>query len=1064
MPGRLTRRTLAASAAVVVVVASVLALLLATIASLQDARREARRTETVLVEANRLETLALDLQTGERGFALTGRAEFLAPWESARAALPGQQRELEGLVVDPAQRERLRDLNAAIRSYLDDWSAPLVSAARENLADARARIATGEGQRRMDGIRAEFDRFDGAQSGIAARAEDDADRNARRAILIAGGGLVGILLLLVAFVLFIARSIVAPINRVAAAARRLSAGDLAVRVAEAGRDEVGDLARAFNTMADSLEESRDELESQNAELELQAAELEEQQGHLRGSNDELAAKQAELERALGELETEKRRVETLFDFSSGLGAETDLGRVAERVLTEMGEFAGAEIGTLYVRTEATAEAPALVQARGIDAGRLPATLAEGIGLAGRALAEARAVTADYGEAELRVSAFGQDVAVRNELHVPLGQSGRKLGVVTLARVGDRPFERDEVAVLEHLADQAAVALSNAVSYREVRRLLDVNRAVLDATPVAISMVDAEGRRVLMNTAFERLASEYGLDERGAGAERDGDRLEFAEWLDGFLRDGDAGGVEEFEGQDGRSFRVYSAQVDESDRTPRGRIVVIEETTSERQVERMKTELVATVSHELRTPLASIVGFAELLSERDPEPEARKRYVRTIHNEARRLTDLINDFLDLQRMEEGRFRLSIEPFDLDELLREEVELFSGQSPAHALDLRVPDQPLRVAADRDRIAQVLANLLSNAIKYSPAGGPVSVVAAQADGAVRVAVTDSGVGIPAGQQERLFEKFFRVDSSDTREIGGTGLGLALCREIVEAHGGQIGFETMQGRGSTFSFSLPAAQRMPAARRLALVIADDATAASLLGEALGEEGFDVEIAASGEEGLAAAKDREPALVCLDVALAGPLDGWQVLERLKAHPATANTPILVCTGGIRRDEAAALGAADFLSKPFSALQLHEVVARVLPSDATSVLVVDDDEAVRGLVRETLAPVGVSLHEAADGDEALVAVSEHIPDAIVLDLMMPRVDGFTVLERLGESEQTRSIPVIVLTARRLSTGERRILRERAAGLLEKSAYSALELRRLIRRAVGDQTLDRVEQP
>ncbi|MEX0817629.1 MAG: response regulator, partial [Gaiellales bacterium] len=193
---------------------------------------------------------------------------------------------------------------------------------------------------------------------------------------------------------------------------------------------------------------------------------------------------------------------------------------------------------------------------------------------------------------------------------------------------------------------------------------------------------------------------------------------------------------------------------------------------------------------------------------------------------------------------------------------------------------------------------------------------------------------------------------------------------------------------------------------------------------------------------------------VCLDMALAGELDGWEVLARLKENPATANVPIVICTGRNGRERAAALGATEFLTKPFSAARLREAVKRVLPAGGRSVLIVDDEENVRRLVVETLGGNGLELREAANGAEALEAVAFRRPDAIVLDLIMPEVDGFVVLERLQEDEETRSIPVVVLTGRNLSPAERARLRTGAVSLLEKSAYSSGELRSLILQAVG----------
>jgi signal transduction histidine kinase len=226
----------------------------------------------------------------------------------------------------------------------------------------------------------------------------------------------------------------------------------------------------------------------------------------------------------------------------------------------------------------------------------------------------------------------------------------------------------------------------------------------------------------------------------------------------------------------------------------------------RESERMKTELVNIVSHELRTPLASVLGFTALLLKREFDPPTRRHYLGIVDAQARRLAALLEDFLDVQRIEHQGVELAREQVDVATLLDEQAQLYAAQSPAHRLDLHLDERPLTVRGDAGRLAQVVGNLLSNAIKYSPDGGTVEVVAGRSGDGVRVAVRDEGRGIPHDQQNRIFTKFFRGDAGASG-ITGTGLGLAVSREIVEAHGGSIGFDSDPGQGSTFWLELPGA-----------------------------------------------------------------------------------------------------------------------------------------------------------------------------------------------------------------------------------------------------------------
>lgn len=411
-----------------------------------------------------------------------------------------------------------------------------------------------------------------------------------------------------------------------------------------------------------------------------------------------------------------------------------------------------------------------------------------------------------------------------------------------------------------------------------------------------------------------------------------------------------------------------------------------------EVDRLKSELVNTVSHELRTPLASILGFAELLLKKSPGEEKARKYLATIHNEAVRLTGLINNFLDLQRIETGRLEFSRKPVELAALIRASVEVYQAHSDRHVIVMDLEEGMPPVWADPDRVTQVLGNLLSNAIKYSPVGGPVEVRASRRSPAeVEVAVRDHGLGIPEEAQKNLFQPFFRVDNSDRRQIGGTGLGLAICQRIIRALGGEIRVQSAHGEGSVFTFTLPVVieqtgREDPApegegasAGAAVLVVEDDHAMAEMLAEALEAAGYKTRVVDNGPVALAVIREAPPLAVILDLKLAGPLDGWEVLRSLKQDANTSGVPVIISSSLEKRQKGLELGAADYLVKPFPPDKLVESLRTVTRTAAGAVGLPRPSQAgdVEDLVKGLLEREGfVVLNVSNQGDLMLITVEK----------------------------------------------------------------------------------------
>jgi len=499
----------------------------------------------------------------------------------------------------------------------------------------------------------------------------------------------------------------------------------------------------------------------------------------------------------------------------------------------------------------------------------------------------------------------------------------------------------------------------------------------------------------------------------------------------------------------------------------------------------KSAFLANMSHELRTPMNAILGYSEMLIE-DAEDGGQDDFIpdlKKINHAGNHLLALINDVLDLSKIESGKMKAYAEVFDVDALIDQvsatAQPLMSRNTNHYALQ-RVNNLG-EARQDVTKLRQSLLNLLSNAAKFTHEG-TITLQAerqSQADGDwLCFSVNDTGIGIAADKLEHVFEEFSQADNSTTRDYGGTGLGLTISRRFCQMLGGDLTVTSQPGVGSTFTIRLPAVLpgaeipqevspqpaiediRTPAdvdeakSGNTILVIDDDAEACEIIRRFLEKDGFNVVTALSGEDGLRLAHKLKPAAITLDAMMPG-MDGWSVLRALKVDPVLHNVPVVMLTMVDDKSKGYALGATDYLTKPVDRDRLHKALARFhKPNESCSVLLVEDDRPTREMMARTLEKSGWAVSEAGNGREALDQLARQKPRLILLDLMMPVMDGFDFLLEMRANAVWQDIPVIVLTAKDLTDEDRRMLSGRVEQILEKSACSHEQVIDLIRQVVS----------
>jgi CheY-like chemotaxis protein/anti-sigma regulatory factor (Ser/Thr protein kinase) len=488
----------------------------------------------------------------------------------------------------------------------------------------------------------------------------------------------------------------------------------------------------------------------------------------------------------------------------------------------------------------------------------------------------------------------------------------------------------------------------------------------------------------------------------------------------------------------------------------------------REIDQLKTQFLANMSHELRTPLNSIIGFSRVILKGidGPVTDLQQQDLTAIYNSGQHLLGLINDILDLSKIDAGKMELSFDEINIADIISSVMSTASGlikDKPIKLLRNIQDDLPV-VRADAIRVRQVLLNLLSNAAKFTDQG-EINVDASVQPGPAGVAeilisVSDTGIGISEVDQEKLFQAFSQVDSSPTRKTGGTGLGLSISQQLILMHGGRVGVHSEVNKGSTFFFTLPiyrnkAEKVESSGSKIILAVDDDPQVIALYERYLQPQGYQVVALMDPSRAVERARQIKPFAITLDIMMPG-YDGWHVLHDLKNDAETHDIPVIICSIIEEQERGFSLGATDYLLKPILEEDLLSALDH-LNSDGTikEVLIIDDDQNSLRLMEKIFHNHKQYKAVLAEGGkQGWDMITSRAPQALILDLFMPELDGFTILEKMRENTKLRDIPVIVVSGGDLTASQQVQLSEFGKRLISKSSLNEKDLLDTIEHALN----------
>lgn len=928
-----------------------------------------------------------DAETSQRGFLLTGTESYLSPYNQARAALPGEIAKLRGLLSDnPDQLQRLSQIERVVADKLEELAETVSRRRNGDTAGALAVVQSDRGKMFMDRVRVlTRDMEEQERDLLASRQADWRDAVVFSTAVAWGGS--GLLLVLI--------------------------------------------------MAAAVTTSRDYR-------------AREKQAWIRAGQMGLAER---------------------------LQGEQRLDALGENTLAFLTAYLNAQVGAIYLRTDHGEFRRFATYALAEEESEQPPHLRDGQGLLGQAAKLNRVMhVKDVPEQYLTVASSVGRHAPRELMIVPASADGMVQAVFELGFL--RQLRSEEEELLARLSDQIAIAVRSSKDRTRLEELLEETQRQSEE-------LQAQQEELRVNNEE--------LEEQGQALKASQLRLETQQ-----------AELEETNAQLEEQTQLLEIQKDDLAKT---QVVLVEKATELERANQYKSEFLANMSHELRTPLNSTLILAKLLADNKQGnlSEEQVRFAQTISSAGNDLLALINDILDLSKMEAGKLDIVSESFVVSKMAEELKASFAMTAQQKGLGFKVevdPGVPQRMETDMQRLGQILKNLLSNAIKFTEKGEVSLRIYPDAGGRIAFAVRDTGIGIGADQHQFIFEAFRQADGSTHRKYGGTGLGLSISRDLAHLLGGDIQVQSRVGEGSIFTLSLPqvysgeqavvrtpavvaapsaaaatlqAAQvatapdvripspqvvpgapvklqditidddrhRIESSSRLILVIEDDAAFAMILRDLAHEMGFQCVVTHSANEGVAAAEMYRPSAILMDMNLPD-FSGLGVLDQIKRNPKTRHIPVHVVSVADYSHEALERGAIGYALKP---VQREELVGAIRKLEAKflqglrHVLVVEDDARQLDSIRQLLAGENINLVGVRTAADALARLRETTFDCMVMDLNLPDLSGYQLLERMAEQEHVAFPPVIVYTGRSLSAEEEQHLRRFSRSIIIKDARS-----------------------